>query len=111
MHTTTTQGLPNSSSQCIVGGIVGVGMLEGTTGVNWRFMGALWVDRGSGSPPDPSIDTTDSIGRPINNITISTPPPPGVTFASWAVTLFIMGGGTALLFAQGIFAPCVDKRG
>jgi len=42
MHT-TTQGLPNSSSQCIVGGIVGVGMLEGTTGVNWRFMGALWV--------------------------------------------------------------------
>jgi phosphate/sulfate permease len=27
--------VPNSSSQCIVGGIVGVGMLEGGKGVNW----------------------------------------------------------------------------
>jgi solute carrier family 20 (sodium-dependent phosphate transporter) len=30
-------GLPNSSSQCIVGGIVGVGVLEGSGGVNWIF--------------------------------------------------------------------------
>ena len=30
-------GLPTSSSQCITGGIVGVGMAEGLTGVNWLF--------------------------------------------------------------------------
>ncbi|PNH04464.1 Phosphate-repressible phosphate permease [Tetrabaena socialis] len=30
-------GLPTSSSQCITGGIVGLGMLEGKTGVNWWF--------------------------------------------------------------------------
>ncbi|PNH03788.1 Phosphate-repressible phosphate permease [Tetrabaena socialis] len=31
-------GLPTSSSQCITGGIVGLGMLEGKTGVNWIFL-------------------------------------------------------------------------
>ncbi|KAG2440881.1 hypothetical protein HXX76_003735 [Chlamydomonas incerta] len=31
-------GLPTSSSQCITGGIVGLGMLEGKTGVNWMFL-------------------------------------------------------------------------
>ena len=30
-------GLPTSSSQCITGGIVGIGMCEGSTGVNWLF--------------------------------------------------------------------------
>lgn len=29
-------GLPTSSSQCITGGIVGVGLLEGIVGVNWK---------------------------------------------------------------------------
>eukprot|EP00884_Botryococcus_braunii_P009168 jgi/Botrbrau1/18252/Bobra.0634s0005.1 len=40
-------GLPTSSSQCIVGGIVGVGLLEGVSrGVNWFQFGkqfASWV--------------------------------------------------------------------
>ncbi|KAG2490083.1 hypothetical protein HYH03_011389 [Edaphochlamys debaryana] len=31
-------GLPTSSSQCITGGIVGLGMLEGKAGVNWMFL-------------------------------------------------------------------------
>ena len=30
-------GLPTSSSQCITGGIVGIGIAEGLQGVNWRF--------------------------------------------------------------------------
>lgn len=30
-------GLPTSSSQCITGGIIGVGLMEGVNGVNWRF--------------------------------------------------------------------------
>jgi len=30
-------GLPTSSSQCITGGIVGIGIVEGTGGVNWLF--------------------------------------------------------------------------
>lgn len=30
-------GLPVSSSQCITGGIIGVGAAEGASGVNWRF--------------------------------------------------------------------------
>ena len=30
-------GLPTSSSQCITGGIIGCGLLEGTAGVNWKF--------------------------------------------------------------------------
>jgi sodium-dependent phosphate transporter len=39
-------GLPTSSSQCITGGIVGVGMVEGMGGVNWKFFAktfASWV--------------------------------------------------------------------
>lgn len=39
-------GLPTSSSQCITGGIIGVGLLEGVNGVNWRFFFAQvssWV--------------------------------------------------------------------
>ena len=40
-------GLPTSSSQCIIGGIMGVGLLEGMKGgVNWRLFGfqfASWV--------------------------------------------------------------------
>ena len=30
-------GLPTSSSQCITGGIVGIGLVEGMEGVNWKF--------------------------------------------------------------------------
>ena len=30
-------GLPTSSSQCITGGIIGIGMTEGVSGVNWKF--------------------------------------------------------------------------
>eukprot|EP00953_Heterococcus_sp_UTEX-ZZ885_P021129 11798-Heterococcus_DN1.PRE.1 len=30
-------GLPTSSSQCVTGGILGVGLLEGTKGVNWMY--------------------------------------------------------------------------
>lgn len=39
-------GLPTSSSQCIIGGLVGVGMMEGMKGVNWKFFAAQaisWV--------------------------------------------------------------------
>ncbi len=39
-------GLPTSSSQCITGGIIGVGLLEGIMGVNWLFFVkqfATWV--------------------------------------------------------------------
>ncbi|KAG6552743.1 hypothetical protein Mapa_005691 [Marchantia paleacea] len=39
-------GLPTSSSQCITGAIIGVGILEGTKGVNWTFFlkqFASWV--------------------------------------------------------------------
>jgi len=39
-------GLPTSSSQCITGGILGVGLIEGMGGVNWRFFGqtvASWL--------------------------------------------------------------------
>jgi phosphate/sulfate permease len=33
-------GLPTSSSQCITGGIVGVGMMDGwKSGVNWKLFG------------------------------------------------------------------------
>ncbi len=32
-------GLPTSSSQCITGGIVGVGLLEGAKGVNFKVFG------------------------------------------------------------------------
>lgn len=36
-------GLPNSSSQCITGGIVGVGLLEGAQGINWKFFGQTYL--------------------------------------------------------------------
>jgi len=60
-------GLPTSSSQCVTGGIVGIGIVEGMGGVNWKFFAQ--------------------------------------TFASWVVTMFVMGLGTALLFSQGHNAP------
>lgn len=40
-------GLPTSSSQCITGGIIGVGLAEGLDGVNWKFLittMASWVN-------------------------------------------------------------------
>lgn len=40
-------GLPTSSSQCITGGVLGVGLSEGMKGVNWRFFGQTvlsWVN-------------------------------------------------------------------
>ena len=42
----TQYGLPTSSSQCITGGVVGVGMAEGISHVNWKFFGQTllsWV--------------------------------------------------------------------
>jgi solute carrier family 20 (sodium-dependent phosphate transporter) len=36
-------GLPISSSQCITGGIVGVGLAEGINGINWRFFGLQFM--------------------------------------------------------------------
>ena len=60
-------GLPTSSSQCITGGIVGIGMCEGMSGVNWKYFFQ--------------------------------------TFSSWVMTMFVMGIGTGILFAQGHNAP------
>jgi len=40
-------GLPTSSSQCITGGIIGVGAVEGLKGVNWRFFATTvlsWIN-------------------------------------------------------------------
>jgi solute carrier family 20 (sodium-dependent phosphate transporter) len=36
-------GLPTSSSQCITGGIIGVGLLEGKAGINWSYFGKLFI--------------------------------------------------------------------
>nr|WNH14451.1 phosphate transporter B 1;1 [Pteris vittata] len=39
-------GLPTSSSQCVTGAIVGIGIMEGIKGVNWKVFGeqfASWV--------------------------------------------------------------------
>lgn len=37
-------GLPTSSSQCITGGIVGVGLMEGfSRGVNWKLFGKQFM--------------------------------------------------------------------
>lgn len=36
-------GLPTSSSQCITGAIMGVGLLEGAKGVNWIIFGRQFV--------------------------------------------------------------------
>jgi len=60
-------GLPTSSSQCITGGIIGVGFLEGIVGVNWKFFAGQ--------------------------------------FASWVLTLAVVGLSVAGLFAQGVYAP------
>ena len=60
-------GLPTSSSQCITGGIIGVGMCEGMSGVNWKYFFQ--------------------------------------TFSSWVMTMFVMGIGVGILFAQGHNAP------
>lgn len=60
-------GLPTSSSQCITGAIVGVGVLEGVKGVNWKVFGKQ--------------------------------------FASWVMTMGVVGLLTAGLFAQGVYAP------
>lgn len=60
-------GLPTSSSQVITGGIVGIGIVEGLNGVNWKF----FLEQ----------------------------------FSSWILTMFVMGLGTALMFAQGHNAP------
>ncbi|CAM9477726.1 unnamed protein product [Phaeothamnion confervicola] len=62
-------GLPTSSSQAITGGIIGVGLLEGTAGVNWVFI----VKQ----------------------------------FMAWVGTLVVVGLGTAGLYAQGVYSPCI----
>lgn len=37
-------GLPTSSSQCITGGIIGVGLMEGfSKGVNWKMFGKQFM--------------------------------------------------------------------
>jgi sodium-dependent phosphate transporter len=39
-------GLPTSSSQCITGGILGIGLVEGVNGVNWALFSktfSSWV--------------------------------------------------------------------
>lgn len=60
-------GLPTSSSQCITGGILGVGFLEGVNGVNWRFF--------------------------------------FMQMLTWIGTLVVVGGVSALLFANAIYTP------
>ena len=55
--------LPTSSSQCIVGAIVGIGVMEGLTGVNWK----QFIEQ----------------------------------FASWVLTLLLIGVCTAAVFSQG----------
>jgi sodium-dependent phosphate transporter len=39
----TQYGLPTSSSQCITGGVVGVGLAEGLDHVNWKFFGQILI--------------------------------------------------------------------
>jgi sodium-dependent phosphate transporter len=60
-------GLPTSSSQCITGGILGVGMVEGVNGVNWLFFFKQML--------------------------------------TWIGTLVLVGGFSALLFANAIYTP------
>jgi sodium-dependent phosphate transporter len=64
-------GLPTSSSQCITGGILGVGLCEGTAGVNWMYV--------------------------LKQL------------CSWAATLIVVGGFSALLFANAIYTPSAYK--
>lgn len=61
--------LPTSSSQCITGAIVGIGIMEGLSGVNWRVFAEQ--------------------------------------FASWVMTLVVIGLCTAALFSQGVYSPSV----
>ncbi|CAL8461919.1 g1450 [Coccomyxa elongata] len=66
-------GLPTSSSQCITGAVIGVGICENINGkgVNWRQF--------------------------LRH------------FASWVATLFLVGFGTAAIFAQGVYAPSIPE--
>lgn len=99
-----------------MGGIIGVGMMEGKSGVNWRFLGAYAKEAGRvyWSVGRAQASTHMHVHIPNESLTTSTTHPKhrktGATFASWAMTLVVMGGGTALLFAQGVYAPCVDVR-
>lgn len=70
-HAGCRYGLPTSSSQCITGAIVGVGLAEGRggRGVNWRLFAKQ--------------------------------------FASWVMTLVVVGLGVAALFAQVHVAAAV----
>ncbi len=68
-------GLPTSSSQCITGAVIGVGLCENINGkgVNWRqFLRQ---------------------------------------FASWVATLFLVGFGTAAVFAQVTLLPRCAHHG
>ena len=60
-------GWPLSTTHCQVGATVGVGLLEGKKGINYKILRK--------------------------------------TVLGWIVTLVVVGGGTALLFAQGAYAP------
>lgn len=62
-------GIPISTTHCIVGAEVGIGLVENVRkGVNWKLFGK--------------------------------------TVIAWIFTLIVTGLLSALLFAQGIFAPC-----
>ena len=60
-------GWPLSTTHCQVGATVGVGLLEGKKGINYKILRK--------------------------------------TVLGWIVTLVVVGGGTALLFVQGAYAP------
>jgi len=60
-------GWPLSTTHCQVGATVGVGLLEGKKGINYKILRK--------------------------------------TILGWIVTLVVVGGGTALLFVQGAYAP------
>ena len=62
-------GWPLSTTHCQVGATVGVGLLEGKKGINYKILRK--------------------------------------TVLGWIVTLVVVGGGTALLFVQGAYAPMV----
>lgn len=63
-------GIPISTTHCIVGAEVGIGLVENLrNGVNWK----LFLR----------------------------------TFVAWIFTLFVSGGLSAMLFAQGVFAPSI----
>ena len=60
-------GWPLSTTHCQVGATVGVGLLEGKKGINYKILRK--------------------------------------TVLGWVITLVVVGGGTALLFVQGAYAP------